>query len=326
MEAYYRDYASWLQDRYGERVYKLPINLPAGTCPNRDGRIAYGGCAFCEGSGSGFQCLPEAMSIPAQVQENKAFYQKRFKCRKFIPYLQSFSNTYLPLDRFKNVIDQATQDPDMVGLSVSTRPDLIHPAYLDALEALARARSLDIDIELGLQTVNYHTLAAMGRGHGLAEFIDGCLRIKERGFAVCAHAILNLPGDDDQDARETARILSALGVDMVKLHSLYIVGKTPLAKAYVQGEFDMISLEAYVQRAVDFLELLDPEMVIARLVGKGPRKDLIFCNWDTSWWKIKDAINDTFAARGSRQGSAFNYLGGSLLDDMAQEGGEDGRR
>lgn len=321
MEGNYREYASWLQERYGERVYKIPINLPGGTCPNRDGRIGIGGCAFCEASGSGFQCLPEELSIPSQRKENKEFYKKRFKCNKFIPYLQSFSNTYLPLADFKKAIDQATDDPDMVGISISTRPDLVHPAYLDALEELAEARKLDVDIELGLQTANYHTLQAMKRGHGLSEFIDASLRIKDRGFSVCAHAILNLPGDSDEDSRETARILSALGVDLVKLHSLYIVGKTELAKSYVRGEFEVISLEEYVNRTVDFLELLDPEIVIARLVGKGPREDLIFCNWDTSWWKIKDAINDCFRARGTKQGSRFNYLGGALIDDLAQEGG-----
>lgn len=324
MEEHYRDYASWLLERYGERVYKIPINLPGGTCPNRDGRIGYGGCHFCEATGSGFQCLSEEMAISAQRKENKAFYQKRFKCKKFIPYLQSYSNTYLPLADFKQAIDEATDDPDMVGLSLSTRPDLVHPAYLDALEDLAHKRALDIDIELGLQTVNYHTLRHMGRGHGLAEFIDACLRIKARGFSVCAHVILNLPGDTDEDARETARVLSALGVDLVKLHSLYIVGKTPLAQAYVRGEFQMISLEDYVNRAVDFLELLHPDIIIARLVGKGPREDLIFCNWDTSWWKIKDAINASFAARGSRQGSKCHYLGGRLIADLAREGGEDG--
>lgn len=319
MEPYYNDYAAWLQKRYGERVYKLPVNLPGGSCPNRDGRIGVGGCAFCETSGSGFHCLPETLSVREQIRENKAFYQKRFSCHKFIAYLQSYSNTYLPLKAFRRAIADATADPDIVGISISTRPDLVHPAYLEALGDLAAKHHLDVDVELGLQTVNYHTLRDMQRGHSLAHFIDAVLRIQQAGFATCAHVILNLPGDTDEDARETARILSALGVTFVKLHSLYIVGGTALARRYVQGDFDMISLSDYVNRAVDFLELLHPNTVIERLVGKGPRENLIFCNWDTSWWKIKDAINATFEARGSRQGSRCNYLNGALINDLAEE-------
>lgn len=318
MELYYNDYATFLKHYYREPVYKIPVNLAGGTCPNRDGRIATGGCSFCDDSGAGFQALPDDLSISEQIAENKAFYKRRFKCEHFIVYLQTFSNTYMPLSRFKRVIAAATEDPAVVGLSVSTRPDLVHPAYLEALQDLSEQRGgLDIDIELGLQTANYHTLAAVNRGHGLASFIDAMARIRACGFSSCAHIILNLPGDDRLDAIETARILSALHVDMVKLHSLYIVAGTRLARQYVLGDFDMIPLEEYVGRVVDFLEYLDPKIIIQRLVGKGPQENLIFCNWETSWWKIKDAINAEFERRGTYQGARFNYLNGALIDDLA---------
>lgn len=319
MEPYYNDYATFLKHFYDEPVYKIPVNLAHGACPNRDGRVSTGGCTFCDASGSGFQALSDDLSITEQIAENKAFYKRRFKCNKFIAYLQTFSNTYMPLSRFKQVIDLATADADIVGLSVSTRPDLVHPAYLDALSELAAARHLDIDIELGLQTANYHTLAVVNRGHSLASFVDAVPRIRAHGFSTCAHVILNLPGDDGMDAVETARIISALHVDMVKLHSLYIVAGTRLARQYVLGDFDMISLDEYVNRVVDFLEVLDPRIVIQRLVGKGPQDDLIFCNWDTSWWKIKDAINETFEARGTFQGARCDYLNGALIDDLARQ-------
>ena len=130
MELYYNDYATFLKHYYEEPVYKIPVNLAGGTCPNRDGRISTGGCSFCDDSGAGFQALPDDLSIPEQIAENKAFYHRRFKCEHFIVYLQTFSNTYMPLSRFKRVIDAATADPAVVGLSVSTRPDLVHPAYL----------------------------------------------------------------------------------------------------------------------------------------------------------------------------------------------------
>jgi radical SAM protein (TIGR01212 family) len=319
MEPYYNDYASVLKHYYHFPVYKLPVNLAGGTCPNRDGRISRGGCAFCDETGSGFQCLSSDMDIRSQLAENKAFYRERFGCNHFIVYLQTFSNTYMPLSRFKRVIEAAADDDDIVGISVSTRPDLVHPAYLQALADLARDRDLDVDIELGLQTANYHTLADLNRGHSLACFIDAAARVRQAGFSTCAHVILNLPGDDRQDVIETARILSACRVDMVKLHSLYIVAGTALGRDYQLGRIQICSLEEYVERVVDFLEYLDPRIIIQRLVGKGPLRDLLFCNWDTSWWKIKDAINDCFCARGTFQGARFDYLNGALIDDLAQQ-------
>ena len=128
----YRIYSQHLQEKYGERVYKLPVNLP-GTCPNRDGTIGKGGCTFCDAQGAGFQCLPSTLSIERQIAENKAFYKKRFSVNKFIVYFQAYTNTYMPLDYFKSCIMAATKDPDLVGIAISTRPDCINEEYLDFL-------------------------------------------------------------------------------------------------------------------------------------------------------------------------------------------------
>ena len=309
----YRDYAPWLEARYGQRVYKVPLNIPGGTCPNRDGTVGTGGCIFCESSGSGFQCLPDSMSIREQWLENKAFYERRFHAHKFISYLQTYTNTYMSLEQFQEIVLAAADDPNLVGIAISTRPDCVNDAYLEFLAQLKQSRNLDIDIELGLQTVNYHNLVEINRGHTLAEYIDAVLRIKRCGLSTTAHVILNLPGDTELDVIETAKIISVLGVDFVKLHSLYVVGGTELGRRYEAGAFTMISLQEYVERVVTFLEYLDPEIVIQRLVGKGPQDNLLFCNWDTSWWKIKDAIDAEFIARNSKQGSKFDYLNGKAL-------------
>ena len=309
----YREYAPYLEAKYGQRVYKLPINLPGGTCPNRDGTVGKGGCIFCDATGSGFQCLSDTKTIAEQLAENKEFYKKRFSAHKFISYLQTYSNTYMPLERFKQAVLEATDDEDLVGVAISTRPDCVNDEYLSFLVELKESRNLDVDIELGLQTVNYHNLVDINRGHTLAEYIDAVLRIKRYGLHCTTHVILNLPGDDLLDVIESAKIISALGVDFVKLHSLYIVGGTELARRYEAGEFTIISLEEYVQRVVTFLEYLNPEIVIQRLVGKGPQDNLLFCNWDTSWWKIKDAIDSEFIARNSKQGSRFDYLNGKAV-------------
>jgi radical SAM protein (TIGR01212 family) len=308
----YRNYGEYLQEKYGVKVYKVPINLP-GTCPNRDGTLGTGGCIFCDEEGSGFQCLPNTLTVQKQLEENKDFLKKRFGVTKFIAYFQTFTNTYLPFEQFREYILTASKDKDIVGISLSTRPDCINDQYLAFLKEVEKDTNLDINVELGLQTVNYHTLEKVNRGHSLAEFIDAVLRIKKYGFEICAHVILNLPWDDDKDVVENAKVLSALGIHFVKLHSLYIVGKTVLGDMYLKGELDLISLDEYMERVITFLEYLSPDIVVQRLVGKGPRANLLFCNWDTSWWKIRDTIVELMGGRGTFQGRKFDYLNGKAL-------------
>lgn len=311
----YKLYSEHLTKKFGEKVYKLPVNLP-GTCPNRDGRVGWGGCIFCDEEGSGFECLSSTFSVKQQVQENKAFFRKRFNANKFIVYFQAFTNTYLPFDRFRDNILEAAGEDDLVGVSISTRPDCVNDRYLDFLSTLKEEKKLDINIELGLQTVNYHTLARVNRGHSLAEFIDAVLRVKRRGFEACAHLILNLPWDDRTDAVENAKILSALSVEYVKLHSLYVVRGTPLGDMYQRGEFEIISMEDYVIRVATFLEYLDPAVVIQRLVGKGPKESLLFSNWGVSWWLIKQRIEEYLEQHDIYQGKKFDYLNGKAIKDL----------
>lgn len=308
----YNQYSTHLVKKFGEKVYKIPVNLP-GTCPNRDGRVGWGGCIFCDEEGSGFDCLPNRLGVKEQIAENRGFFLKRFNAKKFIVYFQAFTNTYLPLDRFKNNILQAVDEDGVVGISVSTRPDCVNDHYLDFLSDLKEEKKLDINIELGLQTVNYHTLAKLNRGHALAEFIDAVLRIKKRGFETCVHLILNLPWDVREDAVENARVLSALGVEYVKLHSLYVVKGTPLGDMYERGEFEIIPMNQYVERVGSFLEYLDPAVVIQRLVGKGPRESLLFSNWGVSWWLIKQGIEEYLEKHDIFQGKKFDYLNGKAV-------------
>ncbi|MFZ3170422.1 MAG: TIGR01212 family radical SAM protein [Carboxydocellales bacterium] len=308
----YKQYSTHLIDKFGEKVYKLPVNLP-GTCPNRDGKVGIGGCIFCDEEGAGFECLPNSLSVQQQINENKAFFKQRFNAHKFISYFQAFSNTYLPFEQFRANILAAVEDEDIVGVSISTRPDCISDEYLAFLAELRRERHLVINIELGLQTVNYHSLVKINRGHTLAEFVDAVLRIKRYGFEICTHLILNLPWDETLDVIENAKLLSALGIDYVKLHSLYIVKETPLGEMYARGEFELITLEEYIERVVNFLEYLAPNIVIQRIVGKGPQGNLLFCNWNTSWWKIKHSIENKLVELDTWQGKKFNYLNGKAL-------------
>ena len=307
----YRPYGKYLQEKYGEKVYKLPVSLPL-TCPNRDGCIGYGGCTFCGEEGGSFENLPKELSIKEQLNSNMDYISRRYNAKKFIPYFQNFSNTYMPLEDFKRCMEEAIVD-NIVAISVSTRPDCIEDEYLEFLDELSKKHGIDIIIELGLQSVNYHTLEKINRGHGLAEFIDAVLRIKRFGFSICTHLILNLPWDDVTDVIESAKIISALGVDEIKLHSLYIVENTIMGKHYKNDEIEMISMDEYKERVISFLEYLNPDIVVQRILGRAPEEDTLFVNWDTSWWKIRDEIVEMMEERETRQGAKFDYLNGKAL-------------
>jgi hypothetical protein len=308
----YRVYSEFLKEKFGGKVYKLPINLP-GTCPNRDGTISTGGCIFCDEEGAGFECLPSSLSVEEQLAANREFFRKRYKADKFIAYFQAFTNTYLPFERFREYIMAAAAGEDMVGISISTRPDCINDRYLDFLAEVGWEKNLVMDIELGLQTVNYHSLLRVNRGHTLAEFIDAVQRIKKRELEICVHLILNLPWDDMLDVIENAKILSALQVQYVKLHSLYVVRDTVLGEMYQRGEFTIIPMEEYVDRVVTFLEYLHPDIVIQRLVGRGPYDRVLFSNWGVSWWQVKQRIEARLEELNTCQGRLCDYLNGPAL-------------
>ena len=308
---FYNVYSKYLKKKYGEKVYKLPINLP-GTCPNRDGLISNGGCIFCGEEGGSFENLSNQLDVKEQLQSNMEYIRKRYKAKKFIAYFQNFTNTYYPLEEFKSYIDQAIIE-DIVEISVSTRPDCLDDSYLEYLKKVSDENNINISIELGLQTVNYHTLKKINRGHSLAEFIDSVLKIKSYGFEICAHIILNFPWDNMLDVIESAKILSALKVEQVKLHSLYIVEGTELARMYKNSEFEMISKDEYIERVIVFLEYLNCDIVIQRIIGRAPEENTLFVNWNTSWWKIKDEILDKMETENRVQGNKCDYLDGKAL-------------
>lgn len=307
----YRVYSQYLKDKYGEKVYKLPINVPT-TCPNRDGCVSHGGCIFCGDVGAGFESLSNTISIKEQLEENMEYIRKKYKANKFIAYFQNFTNTYMSLDRFKQNIEEAVLE-DIVEISISTRPDCISDSYLEFLYEVKREYNIEISIELGLQTVNFHSLKKINRGHTLAEFIDAVIRINKYGFEVCTHLILNLPWDNMDDVVENAKILSALSIKHVKLHSLYVLDNTELGRMYKDKEVELISKEEYVERVVTFLEYLKEDTIIQRLIGRAPEENSLFVNWNTSWWKIKDDIIEKMIKDKTYQGKKCNYLNGKAL-------------
>ncbi len=297
----YNKYSDYLKLKYGEKVYKLPVNIPC-TCPNRDGTIAYGGCTFCADVGTGFEMLDSSLSVKEQLKRNMAYIKKKYKAEKFIAYFQNYTNTYMETERFQNYIKDALMD-NIVEIAISTRPDCISDEKLDFLHEIKEFDNVNITIEFGLQTANYHTLQAVNRGHTLAEFVDAVLRSKRYNFETCAHLILNLPGDTILDTIETAKLLSVLKVDQVKIHSLYIMENTEMGRAYKNNELTLISMDEYVERVVIFLEHLNKDIAVQRLAGRAPEKDSLFVNWGMSWWRLKDKILYKMESENRYQGS-----------------------
>ena len=307
----YNVYSDYLKKKYGTKVYKLPVGLPV-TCPNRDGQCGDGGCTFCGEIGAGYENLPAEMKVAEQIKVNMAHIAPKYKAEKFIAYFQNFSNTYLEIDKLKSYLEEACQK-DVVAIALATRPDCVNEEYLKMLQKFKKEKNIDIIIELGLQTVNYHSLRKVNRGHSLAEFIDAVLRIKQYQLEVCVHLILNFPWDDLNDVIENAKILSSLKVDQVKLHALYIVKNTKMAEQYVNGELTLIDKDEYKERVITFLEYLAKDIVVQRLIGRAPESNTLFSNWKTGWWKIRDDITKTMQERGCYQGRLCDYLNGKAV-------------
>lgn len=307
----YRSFSQTMEETFGEKVYKIPISI-SRTCPNRDGTLGTGGCSFCGEAGAGHETLSPDLSPQEQFDRNAAHIRQKYKAEKFIPYFQDFTNTYMAPQTFRSQM-MAIQDPSVVGVAVSTRPDCIGEVQLQILQEVALERGWKVYLELGLQSINHRTLQGIHRGHTLAEFIDAVTMIRPYGFDVCAHMILNLPGDTLEDGVEGARILSALRINGVKLHALYIEEGTVMAQEYLEGDWSMIPLEDYVDRVVAFLCYLSPDIAVHRLIGRAPKEGTIFVNWGRSWWVIRDQIEEKMKREGLYQGIYCDYLGGKAL-------------
>lgn len=292
----YRKYSDFLREKFGEKVYKLPVKLDL-TCPNRDGTCGVGGCIFCGEEGGSFE--NNYGTVREQLIKNRDHIKSKYKANKYIAYFQNFTNTYMPFEDFKKVIEGSLIE-DVVGVSISTRPDYLPKKHLDFLEELNK--NYFVTVEIGLQTPNYHSLKKLNRGHGLAEFIAAALELKRRNLNVCTHIIIGLPWDDDLDVIECAKILNVLNIDEVKIHALYILKDTALGKMYERGEIEAISLDDYKKKVILFLRNLKDDIIVERIIGRAPYENSLFCNWNTSWWKIRDDIIAVMHENGYTQG------------------------
>ena len=299
----YRDFNTYLRETFGERVQKISLDAGLG-CPNRDGTLSDKGCIYCNSLGSGTGAwIRHHLSIDEQVMEGCRFAEKRYGAKKFIAYFQSFSNTYAPLEKLKSLYDQALNHPGMVGLSVGTRPDCVNEDVLGLLNSYRK--DYMVWVEYGLQSSHNRTLSEINRGHNVACFERSVLMSHSRGLQVCAHVILGLPGETREMMMETARFLSNMPVDGVKIHLLYVVKGTPLAALHEKGGYRCLEREAYIELVVDFLEYLPPDMVVQRLTGDPVGEELVAPQWARDKTENLNLIRRRLEKRDTWQGKAY---------------------
>jgi len=297
----YYKYSDYLKNKYGTKVYKLPINLPL-TCPNRDGTKGTGGCIFCSQVGAGFETLENSIPISEQLKTNMNYIGKKYKAEKFIAYFQNYSNTYLPPEDFYNSLKEVTLFDNVVGISVSTRPDCITDEHLFYADKIKKNHGLEIMFELGLQTANDTSLKILNRGHSVKDFEISAKKITDMGMLTGAHVILGLFTDTIDDVINTAKFLNNNNVSNVKCHSLYILKNTKLGDMYLNGEIKLKTKDEFIFEVLTFLEHLNPECAVQRLLGRAPEEETIFENWGCSWRKIQNEIEFEMKKRGSYQG------------------------
>jgi uncharacterized protein len=292
-------YGSHLRRRFGCRVSK--VNVDGGfTCPNRDGSRGTGGCIYCDNSSFSPKETVSVIPIEEQMAAGMAYHKVRLQSDKFLVYFQKFTNTYGPVDKLSDLYRRALDHPNVLGISVGTRPDSLSDEAIDLLSDLARQHY--VCVELGLQSMDDAILTNINRGHTLAEYLNAVERLSGRGIDICTHLIYGFPGETRAGFLRSAQLIAGLPVNSVKLHQLHVVEGTRLAQLYRDGSFTPVTLSEYVETACDFLEELPSRVSIQRLYGSAPLSIRIAPNWDLKNNQMWYAVLNELKRRGSWQG------------------------
>ena len=291
--------SEYMKQKYGQKVYRLSLSSGC-TCPNRDGTLGWGGCAFCSAGGSGdFAAKP--VSVERQIAEAKKRVDSKFprsvrpEERKYIAYFQSYTNTYGKTDHLRRIFTEAAERPEIVTLSVGTRPDCLEQDKVQMLAELNQIKP--VWVELGLQTIHERTAEKFHRGYTLSVFLDAYRRLKQAGLEVIVHVILGLPGESREEMLETVRFLAGLnpGLDGIKLQLLHILKETEYGSIFEKDpsafQTSGFTLESYCDLVVACLKLLPPETVIHRLTGDGPKNLLLAPKWSADKKKVLNELN-----------------------------------
>lgn len=278
----------YLRERFGCKVYKISIN-GGFTCPNRDGTVGTGGCIFCSAGGSGEFSTDPLMSVTDQIEEARKKVSSKIKDGKYIAYFQSFTGTYAPAERLRQLYEEAIAHPDVAALSIATRPDCLPAEVLDLLEELNRIKP--VWTELGLQTIHENTAKLINRCYDLKVYDRALSELKKRGIEVITHVILGLPGETRDDMYETVKYVCDAGTDGIKLQLLHVLKGTVLESMYEKGEFSVLTEDEYIDILKECVKLIPDRVVIHRLTGDGDKKILTAPLWSGDKKHVLNRIN-----------------------------------
>lgn len=283
----YTSLNSYLKKRFGCKVYKLAVN-GGFTCPNRDGTLGTRGCIFCSRGGSGEFAESKEKSVTQQIDDGKKRVEKKIKDGKYIAYFQAFTNTYAPLCKLRSLYTEAINHPDIVALSIGTRPDCLGTDVLDLLDKMNKIKP--VFIELGLQTIHENTAQYIRRGYPLEVYDKAVDDLHKIGINVVTHLIIGLPGENEQDILQSVEYVCKK-TDGIKLQLLHILEGTDLADEYRERKVDVLSLEEYTNIIKHCVEIIPDNVVIHRLTGDGAKKDLIAPLWSADKKHVLNTIN-----------------------------------
>lgn len=284
----YLSFNKYLKDKFGQKVYK--ISLDGGfTCPNRDGKIDTRGCIFCSKGGSGDFAQNRDLSIAEQIESGKKIVEKKIKSGKYIAYFQAFTNTYAPVEILRAKYSEAINHPDIVALSIATRPDCLGADVIELLDEMNKIKP--VFVELGLQTIHSDSAKYIRRGYSLEVYNEAVKKLKNIGVNIVVHIILGLPNESEEDMLESVKYVCQSQIDGIKLQLLHIIAGTDLAKDYEKGLFKTLEFDEYVELIAKCVAIIPKNIVIHRLTGDGAKKDLIAPLWSADKKRVLNAIN-----------------------------------
>lgn len=283
----YTSFNFYLRERFGCKVYKIALD-GGFTCPNRDGRVGTGGCIFCSNGGSGDFAQNRSLSVYEQLERGRALVEKKTKDGRYIAYFQAFTNTYAPVETLREKYMQAVAHPDVVALSVATRPDCLGGDVLELFDEINRIKP--VFVELGLQTIHEETARYINRCYTLEVYDRAVEELHKIGINVVTHLIIGLPGESRNDILESVKYVCRV-TDGIKLQLLHVLRGTRLAREYEKGAVTPLSLEEYVDIIKDCVALIPENVVVHRLTGDGAKRDLIAPLWSADKKRVLNALN-----------------------------------
>ncbi len=300
----FNDYSSYMRRLFSERVQKVSVD--AGfSCPNRDGSKGVGGCTFCNNSTFNPDYCSEGNSITHQIETGIRFFSPKYKTQNYLAYFQAYSNTYESLDVLKERYSEALSHESVIGIVIGTRPDCISDELIDYLSTLSK--NYYVTVEYGIESTCNETLERINRGHNYEIGAEAIIKTHEAGINVGAHLILGLPGESHSQIMNHAVEISKLPLDYLKLHQLQLVKGSVLGQNYLKqpDQTKLYSAEEYIDLIVDFLEILNPSIVMERFISQSPQNLLIAPKWGLKNFEFVAKVEKRLKEKDTWQGRLY---------------------